>query len=716
MKILDQISSDERDEILSGSVPGVRTIGRLSGSLADEALAELIERHAEARLSSGMTVDLQSYLEGIPSLRMRPDALDAAIEAALRSLGESSNEFSDSVIDELIARHPDLESAIVESASLTNSLLSASSLHREVRDISAGPLPRAFGAPSPDGSSRYELRRLLGTGASGQVFLAVDRLLSDADHEALVAIKLIPGMASDEQQRHALLDEALKMRRVDHPNVVRVLDAGYSRDESVFIVAEYVPGGSLDRLLKAEGGTLPRRRAVAITRRIALGLQAMHNAGVLHCDLKPSNIVLDASQEPKIVDFGIAVRIRESLPADAASGPIGNIAFMAPERFRSADEAVTVRGDLYSVGGILYHMLTGAVPNGATPKNARAYLSGSDPTSVESIRCELLTKVERDLAAICNRALDSDPQRRYETAAAFAEDLRFWLERRSIVWTRPSLQRRLRLWARRRPAIAVLSVFVVLACISALTFAYNAAMNAVDARVAKAENVAREELAKGLIELFTSVLKFQELGKEKTVLLPFLSVLESLYEERYMDIPGVEFVWDKRLAALRAIHARERVSRGPQDLRTLMWELALGTALYRVGDYREASEVLRANVAVWEALLGPADPWVADLKRVQLAVETVERLQRTPPDSDLSDRDIEWLSRAVEALRQVPHDAKGFSELTDIERIVLEALEELYGRAPFEDDQQLSRIRGILGLDEASAHHRPSRPPGEGAP
>ncbi len=698
MTDLDELGPDDREAILSGSPAGVRALAGLSERLDDENLAELIERHAEARLSSSLSVSLGMYLESIPLLRERPNALDAALEAVMRSIAESS-EISVEIIEKLIGQYPDLKEAILESASLTNSVLSASALERELQRFSSGELPRDFGVRLADGSSRYQLRRVLGAGASGQVFLAVDRQLSDDEHEAMVALKLFRATTVDERVQRSLLDEALKMRRVEHPNVVRVLDAGCMDEEGAFIVAEYASGGSLDQRLRAAEAVMPCRQAVEIVRRIALGLQAMHNAGVLHCDLKPSNIVMCDAGEPKIVDFGIAVRLPEarSQGDERADQPMGNIAFMAPERFQMAPNSLTIRADLYSLGGLLFHLLTGALPNGATIDSARAFLAGTEERALAQDPLSSRSGIDRDLAAICRRAMARDPAKRHESAAAIADDLRDWLARRPISWTKPGLPRRTFLWIRRRPAFAATLVIATSIAFGALAFANDAAVkrreSIMQARIEHAVRAQNDEAQRRTIRAIVFLLQSIGGGSDKTRILPSLSVMESLYGNEYLDVYGVEFFWELRVPHFRNIVTRATEDWGEDDLRTLMWELGHAMSLYRSGAVGEAGEVLDRNERAWVRLLDADDPWVRTIGRVRAAAIAKAILAGERPFTIHERRTLE---DSAALLAEALDEAEKLAELTDAERIPLEVLAEIRATKPLRNPEVVKRAQALL--------------------
>jgi serine/threonine-protein kinase len=231
---------------------------------------------------------------------------------------------------------------------------------------------------------------------------------------------------------------------VRHENVVRSLDFGDG-----FVVFEFVGGGSL---ADVERPMSPDQAADLIAR-IADGVQAAHGQGLVHRDLKPANVLLDEDGTPKVADFGIAARESE-IPALAALGagsrPTGNRAFMAPELYTSGRSAISTRADVYALGAMLYWLLTNHLPQGRS-------LAEIESNQADGRRPDF-DGIPTDLARICERAMDRDPALRYDSAAQLAVDLRRFLARRPLEWTRPSMRHRARLLWSRDPKLAVIGL------------------------------------------------------------------------------------------------------------------------------------------------------------------------------------------------------------------------------------------------------------------
>ncbi len=435
---------------------------------SDMLLAEIIESDGRLRAQYGLPISLDRYFDAILDLRQRPDALDAAIDLALRGASSRSNADSEAVAS-LVKQYPDLAAEIHDAAMLNNALLSTAGLRKRVTTAAAYRLPCDFGPTLENGELRYRLEELLGAGAFGEVYLATDRNLSDEDHDAQVAIKILSPRHDDPYDRRQLAEEAMKARRINHPYVVRVFDRGTTEQDEDFIVYELVERGSLQHWLRKKRPPVDPREAAQLMVKIARGVQAAHGAGLIHCDLKPGNIMITPDGDPKISDFGIAIRAGEQLHRRTGSGswfdsaPIGNQAFIAPEQYRREEGSLTVASDVYALGGILFYLLTGQLPNGQTPEEIeRTHDRRTGRTSPPSSR-QLNPTVDHDLDRITRRAMAIVPAERHSSAGALADDLQAWLSHEPIQWMKPSLPRVMALWARRRPAVAAMLMLLLVA-------------------------------------------------------------------------------------------------------------------------------------------------------------------------------------------------------------------------------------------------------------
>jgi tRNA A-37 threonylcarbamoyl transferase component Bud32 len=261
--------------------------------------------------------------------------------------------------------------------------------------------------------NRYELGRLIGTGGMADVYEGFDRLLGRQ-----VALKIPhPQLARDPSFLVRFRREATMAASLAHPGVVAVYDSG--QDDGVsYMVMEYVEGATLAAVLRAEGAFEPSRAAdLAIAVCSALG--AAHAKGLIHRDVKPSNIMLARDGRVKVMDFGVARTLTSSMTLTGSVGIVGTAKYMSPEQARGA--AVDGRSDLYSLGVCLYECLSGRPPfEGDSPVAIATRHVYAAPPPLRSLRPDLQPAYE----TVTARAMAKDPTNRYQTAAELAEDLR----------------------------------------------------------------------------------------------------------------------------------------------------------------------------------------------------------------------------------------------------------------------------------------------------
>jgi serine/threonine-protein kinase len=259
----------------------------------------------------------------------------------------------------------------------------------------------------------YEVEAVLGRGGMGIVYKARDLRLGRR-----VALKmLLAGAYAGSEERERFLREAEAVAGLRHANIVQVHGAG-DHDGRPYFTMEYVECGSLaQRLL---GTPQPARQAAVLLATLAEAVQVAHQGGIVHRDLKPANILLTADGTPKIADFGLA-RHFDRGPALTRSGArVGTPSYMAPEQAVGQARAIGPAADIYALGALLYEMLTGRPPfRGETVAETERQVIAEEPVAPS----RLSPKVPRDLETICLKCLHKDPQRRYATAAALAEDL-----------------------------------------------------------------------------------------------------------------------------------------------------------------------------------------------------------------------------------------------------------------------------------------------------
>ena len=309
----------------------------------------------------------------------------------------------------------------------------------------------------------YELLEEIARGGMGIVYRARHRRLN-----RVVALKMIREThLAGEAAARRFRAEADAAASLDHPNIVPIYEVG-EVDGRLFYSMKFVEGGSLaDKLGQAKSRERGGQRAFEVrdgARLIATVARAIHYAhqhGILHRDLKPANVLLDARGEPHVTDFGLAKNLEGQLSTLTLSGAtLGTPNYMPPEQARGGSKQLTTAADVYSLGAILYEMLTGDPPfRGPTPLETMRRVVEEEPKRPSTIN--LLT--DRDLETICLKCLEKDPQRRYDSAAELADDLERWLRDEPIKARRTSPLERAAKWSRRHPAW---SAFIVLAAVS----------------------------------------------------------------------------------------------------------------------------------------------------------------------------------------------------------------------------------------------------------
>lgn len=653
----------------------------------DDELAELIEADGRARLALGAEVDLRAYLAAASDLAERPAALDAAIDVSLRSLSRDGSSDVDAAA-RLAEEYPDLRREIREAALLNRFLCTTGSLqHRFVGRLPERDLPCDFGPQTPSGQLRYELRERLGAGASGVVYRAADRALGDHDKPAIVAIKVLREQGEGAWARERMIEEAAKARRVDDPGVVRVLDRGVSERGEDFIVYEHVPGGTLLTWLERHGGRIAARDAASIVARLARGVQAAHSAGLVHCDIKPTNVVMAADGAPRLADFGVAVRAGEPMAASAEAGdgkrPIGNLAFMAPEQFRMEDGALSPPADIYALGGLLYWLLTGRTPNGETFEEiARRHDSaGAEPPSARRSRPD----VDRTLDAICARALAPRRSDRYAAAGMMSDDLEAWLRHEPIAWRRPSQIRVLALWARRKPLAAALAGALCLSVVGGAAVAQRldatARERAYEAQIASVrfeESQKRDAKATAVIAGFAARLRADARKGDATAALSAMWVMEWLTAPGALGDPTTaRVVRVGRIGIVREAIDHGRKVNGGDTVETLFLESSLGFWLLRDGEAAEAESVLAQNEQGWRSLLARPDPWIESVVALRTAAAARSMAQAaaaTPPDAEQRAA----AAQVAQTLRAMQERHAPRLEAGPLRLVMLECLADLY--------------------------------------
>jgi TolB-like protein/Tfp pilus assembly protein PilF len=297
----------------------------------------------------------------------------------------------------------------------------------------------------------YELLEEIGRGGQGVVFRARQKSLNRT-----VALKVISlGQWASKAHLQRFRREAEAAASLDHPCIVPIYEVD-ERDGSCYFSMKFVEGGQLDEVTRRE--PMPIRRAVELIAKIARTVHYAHEHGILHRDIKPGNILLDAKGEPHLTDFGLARLVESESSVTQTLDVLGTPSYMAPEQAVGNNAAVSSATDVYGLGAVLYQLLTAHPPfAGGTTYETIRLLEETDPRPPRLLN----PKIDRDLSTICLKCLEKDPKRRYSSAFALAEDLEHWLKHEPIQARRTGVFARGRKWVRRNPTSTLLAASLI---------------------------------------------------------------------------------------------------------------------------------------------------------------------------------------------------------------------------------------------------------------
>ena len=427
-----------------------------------------------------------------------------------------------------------------------------------------------------------------------------------------MVVKLLHHARADDQSPTSRWTEALRARRVQHPNVVRVLDCGVAGNGADFLVFEHVAGETLTA--RHARVRLDGRSAARLMAGVARGVQAAHAAGLVHRDLKPDNVIVDAGGVGRVADCGAATVLGDGVAMlNPGEGVVrGNLAFAAPEQIRMDVNADRPASDVYALAAMLLWLVSGSLAQGRTAAAITAQAEAGGDGDAPWRRA--VAGLDADLCAILSRSLRDDPEARHGCAEAFAADLERWLGFEPLVWSGPSLLRRGRLLLRRQPFLGA----VVMAAVVAITLVAGglgyvsgeserqrlvALSEAADANAAAElasamAGAERGRITQAKLAAEAAMNTIGQANQSKADWYPILAVLESIWGPTIFD-PSKGHGWEERIEQTQAVVDVARSRGREREPDVLMWELGLGYWLLRADRVVEATEVLERNAAGW---------------------------------------------------------------------------------------------------------------------
>jgi WD40 repeat protein len=434
------------------------------------------------------------------------DRLDAVITAYLKAAEAGA----DPDPAEWLARYPDLKAKLTDFFSMQRSLDRVAAPLRDAPTLGATPTGVALGHVPYFGD--YELLDEIARGGMGVVYRARQVSLSRT-----VALKMIlAGQLASADDVRRFRTEAEAAANLDHPHIIPIYEVGEHQGQHYFSM-KLIEGGNLAAcgLASATGhanAKLQAADAARLVTQVARAVHYAHQRGILHRDLKPANVLLDEQRHPYVTDFGLAKRVQADKGQTQSGTILGTPSYMAPEQ-AAGQKGLTVAADVYSLGAILYELLTGRPPfRGDTAFDTLMLVMEREPDPPRRLNPAL----DRDLEIICLKCLHKEPARRYPTAEALADDLDRWQRGEPIAARPVGRLEKARLWARRNPAVAVLTAAVLIVWLAGTaisTFFYfyaenNAAMALAIAKEAFALNAeSRRRLARNYVDRGTRLVE-----------------------------------------------------------------------------------------------------------------------------------------------------------------------------------------------------------------
>jgi tRNA A-37 threonylcarbamoyl transferase component Bud32 len=343
---------------------------------------------------------------------------------------------------------------------------------------------------------KFELIEEIGSGSFGSVFRALDtELLRE------VAVKLLrSSRLAQAEDAERFMREARSAAQLKHPGIVSLYEVGKTEDGIYYLVEEFIRGVTLEQHMRA--GPMTPNVVAGMIADVARALDAAHKLGIVHRDVKPSNILVDADGHPHLTDFGLAKRDNDDVTMTAEGEVLGTPAYMSPEQARGESREVDARSDVYSLGVIFYELLTGERPFHGNRRMLLLQVLQDEPRPPRKLN----DKLPRDLETICLKAMAKTPARRYPTASEMAQDIQRFLDRLPIRARPIGRIERVWRWCQRNPVPVGLLIAITLG--SAVGLWQLSRLNEQLVRSTALEGAAQQaEMLEGVNELYSEVVE-----------------------------------------------------------------------------------------------------------------------------------------------------------------------------------------------------------------